>query len=221
VSEKGQGEESTSGTGSNSGIGVDGTPTGGGGSQADQSGPAGGTQTRGRGSWSYPDPNASAADQAVDERLSQPDARAVMEQKLGPQSEPVDLGKPDIPDLPEDPNAPKEPEFPGGGPTDTRSGWDYPKGSGGPRGEEAPYINPGGEDERIKVIGEPDGSPLSPGWGSGIFPEGVDPPDLRDVPQAPRAPTDRPPNMTDEEFRKWREEHPTMLDKANTQTDVT
>jgi hypothetical protein len=101
MSEKGQGEEATTGTGA--GEGTDGTAAGGSGSgsQADQSGPSvGDTQTRDRGEWSYPDPNAP-------------------EDPLGGLT-PSDFPAPPVPEEGEA----TEPQFPGGGPTDTRSGWD-------------------------------------------------------------------------------------------------
>jgi hypothetical protein len=143
----------------------------------------GDTQTRGRGEWSYPDPTAD-----------------------------VDLGKPEIPPLPDDPNPPAEPNFPGGGPTDTRSGWDYPHGTSGPRGEERPYAPPGAF--------EASGPSAEPAQGLGGDWFQVDPPSDGQG-TGPSAPTDRPQGMSNEEFRKWREAHPTALDKANTQTDVT
>lgn len=96
-------------------TGIDGTASAGSGSTADQTGPhEGDTRTRERGPWSQPDPNAPE----------------------------VDLGKPEIPPPPEDAGGEQEPTFPGGGPTDTRSGWEYPSGEG-PRGDPAP--DPGQE----------------------------------------------------------------------------
>lgn len=86
------------------GIDIDGTASGGG-SAADQIGPhEGDTRTRGRGEWSSPDPDLA------DLKVS-------------------DAPPPTVPE-----DTPTEPAFPGGGPTDTRSGWDNPSGEG-PRGD--------------------------------------------------------------------------------------
>jgi hypothetical protein len=195
MSEKGQGEETTTGTGTGSGVGVDGTSAGGGGggSQADQSGPSGGqTQTRERGEWSYPDPNAP-------------------EDPLGGLT-PKDFEPPPTPEE----GAQGEPQFPGGGPTDTRSGWDEPTDSGtrGGSGDDerdeedrrAADRRQNEEDER-RERGEDE-------------PMTIDPPSLERF-ETKGAPTDRPPGMTDEQFEQWKKDNPTMLDKANTQVDVT
>jgi hypothetical protein len=195
MSEKGQGEESTAGTGS--GVGVDGTPAGVGGSQADQTGP-------------------QAAEPPTDEAIEE--ALKAYEDRERERTFLEGLGKPEIPDAPEDPNPPKEPSLPGGGPTDTRSGWDYPEGVDGPRGEERPYSLPGGSDDKPSQPSSAEGQAVPSPWDGGLF---GTPPDIPDQPGSPSAPTDRPPGMSEEEFRKWREAHPTLLDKANTQTDVT
>jgi hypothetical protein len=179
------------------------------------------------------------------------------------QEEELDLGRPEIPPPPEDPNPPEEPKFPGGGPTDMRSGWDHPSGEG-PRGDppETPATSSAddlGHPEIPAPPGDPDsaGEPTFPGGGptdtrsgwdhpSGEGPRG-DPPQAGDSTQPeespyglppwldpfgldpnapapespPPNPTDRPAGMSDLEFEQWKKDHPTMLDKANTQTDVT
>ena len=105
MSEKGQGEQDVddagTGSGSGSAVGIDGGSVAGRGSPADQTGPGvGDTQTREKGPWSNPDPNAP-------------------EDPLG------GLTPADFPAAPApEEAAPGEPEIPGGGPTDTRTGWD-------------------------------------------------------------------------------------------------
>ena len=193
MSEKGQGEGSTEGTG----VGIDGTPpAGGGGSAADQSGPhEGDTQTRGRGEWSYDDPDLG--------ELKASDAPP--------------------PPLPED-GAAAEPDIPGGGPTDTRSGWDYPNDTGGPRGEPAPYAEPGGAEPGPSRPGHESADPGRTEGPHGPLDEDstpqMDPPNLESS-ESHGSPTDRPPGLTDEQFEQWKKAHPSILDSANTQTDVT
>jgi hypothetical protein len=49
-----------------------------------------------------------------------------------------------------------------------------------------------------------------------------DPPTLQPPPDSrPGNPLDRPPDISDEQFEEFKKNNPTMLDKANTQTDVT
>jgi len=93
-----------------------------------------------------------------------------------------------------------------------------------PSPEDSPSAEPeipggGPEDQRYDIEHE-FGSPL------GDLPRG-DPLPGSETPRQPTelelraAPGDRPPGLSNEEFEQWKKDHPTMLDKANTQTDVT
>ena len=182
MSEKGQGDLSAEGAGRGVATGV------GVDGQADQSGSHVGTV-----------PTDEAIEDAIGAYEDRELERTFME----------GLGKPELPDLPEEPDA--EPAFPGG-PTDTRSGWDYPSGEG-PRGDQPEWQS---QPEPEQSAGEVEEESNRPKRKRRRQAGGeLSAPDLKPNP------TDRPPGLSDEQFEQWKKDHPTGLDKANTQTNVT
>ena len=175
MSEKGQGDSATPGTATDAGSGAAGGATtgavpGGGGNQAEQTGP---------GNVEGPVDDATGTRSGWDDAS----ARAALEDALGPENvldsiDTSDLGKPEILDTSEESVDAEEPDLPGGGPTDTRTGWDYPPGQDGPRGEERPSrLRARKESTRRRTT--PSGSRVEPNFrAQSIHPSPVELPSL-------------------------------------------
>lgn len=116
------------------------------------------------------------------------------------------------PEVPED--APTEPTFPGGGPTDTRSGWDYPPGTDGWRGDPAEWQGPSQAPEGPPVgtaEEAPNPSGPGPGYQGGPRSKGmtqIDPPSL-DIETGTGQ--SNPENLKGEALEEYKRQNPSAL----------